>query len=73
MLSIWAQIGPETTVVRLYGLPNSYVSLYVLPNLYGRLYVLPNFYVKKKRKKRTYYTTLSYTTDTILTDLGTAE
>ena len=63
----------ECLYVRSYVLKNLYicscVRLYVLKNLYGRLYVLPNLYVNKGL----YYTTLSYTTDTILSYLGTTE
>ena len=67
----------------LYVIPDSIVSLSVFSYLYVRSYVLQNSYgmyellnlcVKKKKiNKRGYYTTLSYTTDTILPDLGTAE
>ena len=59
--------------VRLSVLLKSYVCSYVLPNTYGHLYVLSNLYVKRKRKKSIYYTTLSYTTDNILPDLLTTE
>ena len=73
----------EQLYVCLYVLPNlhvrsyvllnlylcSYVRLYVFPNLYECLNMLPNLCVKK----RIYYTFLSYTTDTILSDLGTVD
>ena len=54
---------------------SSYVRLYVFPNLYCSLYALPNFCVNEERKEKEkfYCTTLYYTTDPILPDLGTAE
>ena len=41
----------------------------MIPILYEHSYMLANLYVKK----RIYYTTISYTKDIILPDLGTAE